>query len=170
VIWKAGAALLIGRELYITLVERRRTRRRLFALSKARAEKLGRPLLVIGDPEGGFVNRALKDYDCGDECLDLTGCPSCPVVQHKGRAEDILPTLPANSRVIFVSCVLSYVDDIEAVKRELFRVAGSPENLFVAHVEPTSLTAWIYPGSRRRILSAPPETPDIRTAPLAPWK
>ncbi len=141
--------------------------------------------MVVGDPDAGWrysrrvagalvgdarVNRALKDYDCGDECLDLTGCPNCEGIRrYKGRAEDILPTLPGNSRVIFVSCVLSVVDDIDLVNKELFRIAGSPDNLFVAYVEPWSVAGWVYPGIRRRILSAPPETPYIRTVTL-PWK
>ncbi len=53
-----------------------------------------------------------------------------------------------DSAVVFASCVLEYVTDAAAALRELARIAGSPENLFLVLVEPWTLTATLYPGAR----------------------
>ncbi len=149
----------VASELFVSLVVRRARRRSLYAAALERAHATGKPLLVFGDPDEGIVDPLLgRSYGCGDVCTDLTGCPRCPSGL-PGRAEDVLPRLPANSHVVFASCVLEYVDDVEHVARELWRVSGG--DLFVAHVEPHSLTARLYPGARRRILRAPPDGPRV---------
>jgi hypothetical protein len=155
----AGALLVVARELWFSLGPRRWRRQQLWRMARARATELGRPLLVVGDPDGGVVNAVVgRDYGCGDVCLDLSGCPRCP---HglRGRAEDLLPTLPSDSFVVYVSCTLEYVDDAALVGHELHRVSGG--ELFVAHVEPVSLTAYFYPGAQRRILRAPPVSREV---------
>lgn len=151
-------------ELVTSLVFRRARRRSLYAAALERAQATGKPLLVLGDPDGGIVDSTVgRSYGCGDVCTDLTGCPRCPR-GIPGRAEDVLPRLAPGSHVVFASCVLEYVDDVELVARELWRVSGG--DLFVAHVEPASLAARLYPGARRRILSAPPDGPRVVYAPL----
>lgn len=55
--------------------------------------------------------------------------------------------LPDDSRVVFVSCVLEYVDDFNAAWSEICRVAGGKENVFVAIVQPWTLTGSLYPGA-----------------------
>ena len=64
---------------------------------------------------------------------------------------DICKKIPLadNSAVIFVSCVLEYVSDVDAAMKELMRVSGG--NLFVARVEPWTLTAYLYPGAQRTL-------------------
>lgn len=154
----------LGSELFVSLVLRRARRRSLYAAALERAHATGKPLLVFGDPDEGIVDPLLgRSYGCGDVCTDLTGCPACPNGL-AGRAEDVLPRLASDSHVVYASCVLEYVDDVEHVARELWRVSGG--DLFVAHVEPHSLTARFYPGARRRILSAPPCGPRVVYAPL----
>jgi hypothetical protein len=117
----------------------------LFAAAVARAKALGRPLVVIGDPDAGMHTRLARAYGCGDVCVDLNGCPLCPVA----IAADITKPLPFadNSVVVFVSCVFEYVDNVEAAYAELLRVAGSPDNLFVVAVQPWTITAHLYPGA-----------------------
>jgi ubiquinone/menaquinone biosynthesis C-methylase UbiE len=46
--------------------------------------------------------------------------------------------------VIFVSCVLEYVNNIDETIKELYRVSGSKDNLFVVCVNDKSLAAYIY--------------------------
>lgn len=151
-------------ELVTSLVFRRARRRSLYAAALERAQATGKPLLVLGDPDGGIVDSTVgRSYGCGDVCTDLTGCPRCPRGL-PGRAEDVLPRLAPGGHVVFASCVLEYVDDVDLVARELWRVSGG--DLFVAHVEPASLAARLYPGARRRILSAPPDGPRVVYAPL----
>lgn len=156
---------VIAYEVYLSFGPRRNRRRKLWELAQRRAAQTGKPLVVVGDPDGGVINRlAGRDYECGKLCIDLVGCSNCP--EHvTGRLEDVLPTMPADSAVIYVSCTLEYVDDMPQVTRELERVSGG--DLFVATVEPMSLTAWLYPGGKRRIFSAPPAG-DFKWKPL-PW-
>ncbi len=55
-----------------------------------------------------------------------------------------------DSSVVYVSCVLEYVEAIEPAIKELRRIAGSEENLFLVFVDPLSLTAFLYPWGKRR--------------------
>jgi hypothetical protein len=125
---------------------RRRLRRQaLFQQASALASSLGRPLVVVGAPDGGVT----AGYGCGDVTIDLAETSSCP---HYLRA-DITQQIPlaSDSAVVFVSCVLEYVSNVDAALCELLRVAGSPARLFVVRVEPWTLTALLYPGAKRTI-------------------
>lgn len=147
-----------GSELHTAFVRRRRNRRQLFAEAQARARATGAPLLVVGDPDTGYVTKHYgRDYGCGTVCTDLTGCPSCPTGL-RGRLEDVLPRLSAQSYVVFVSCTLEYVQDLPHCVRELERVAV-PGGLFVVPVETPHSTFVLYPGANWVLLSAPPRGP-----------
>jgi hypothetical protein len=58
---------------------RQKDRKNIFTQARLRAYKLNKPLLVYGDPYNGlgskFFNVFMHGYDCGDETVDLTGCP-----------------------------------------------------------------------------------------------
>jgi hypothetical protein len=123
-------------------------RRRGFEAAAQRAAALGRVLVVVGDPDAGAHTRLARAYDCGDLCVDLRGCPRCQVMQAADLTAGPVPGVADDSAVVFVSCVLEYVSDPEAALRELQRMAGSRENLFIVFVEPWSLTAALYPGAR----------------------
>lgn len=144
--------LLAGWELG-TAALRLMDRKRIFAEAQARAAELGRPLVVVGDPFGGGFTRLFPAYTCGDLCVDLNGCPKCPEQLAADITKDKLP-LCDDSAVVFVSCVLEYVDDIQAAWRELRRVAG-PE-LYLVRVGGWSLSSWLFPGAKW-ILSQVPE-------------
>jgi hypothetical protein len=138
-----GPAIVIWEAFWWAI--RRGRRYDVHELARARADALGRPLCVVGAPEGGMT----AGYGCGDLTVDLAGSPGCP----RAVAADIcgygaIP-LDDDSAVVFVSCVLEYVQDHEAAVEELLRVAGSPENLFVVRVEPWTLTSVLYPGAER---------------------
>ena len=124
------------------------TRRRLFEAAARRAYELGRPLVVVGDPDAGAHTRLVRAYGCGDLCLDLEGCPMCQVMQAADLTAGPVPGVADDSAVVFVSCVLEYVSDPEAALHELQRMAGSAENLFIVFVDSWSLTAALYPGAR----------------------
>ena len=59
-----------------------------------------------------------------------------------------VPGVANDSAVVYVSCVLEYVADPAAALGELFRMAGTPDNLFLVFVDPLSLTSALYPGAR----------------------
>ena len=124
------------------LFRRRARRSALFAQARERATLLGKPLVVVGAPDGGVTS----GYGCGDYTIDIA--PStCP----NSLQLDITKRLPFgdNSVVVFVSCVLEYVDDADAALDELRRIAGP--NLYVVRVEPWTLTSVLYPGAKRTL-------------------
>lgn len=126
----------------------------MYRQAEALAKRLGKPLVVVGAPDLG----ATSGPGCGDLVIDIA--PSrCP----NSIQADICKQIPLadDSCVVFVSCVLEYVDDAEAAMRELQRVSGG--NLYVCRVEPWTLTAYLYPGAKRTLkrdvlptLSLPP--------------
>lgn len=171
-VWKSvlkwTAIGILARETYLALQPRRQRRRDMFNRAKFRQSETGKPLMVVGDPESGFVNRVIgRDYDCGDLCVDVRGCLQCPGYE-QGRLEDVLPRLADNSYVIFVTKTLESVDDMETVARELARVSGG--DVYAATTEPWTLTSLFWPGARRQFYQAPDGGPDsrFRWKPL-PW-
>ena len=129
-------------------LQRWKARRDLYNQAASRAAALGRPLVVVGDPDAGAHTRLHRAYGCGDLCVDLRGCPRCPVVQVADIGAGPVPGVDDDAAVVFVSCVLEYVEDAPAAVRELERMAGSPENLFAVSVQPWTMTAALYPGAR----------------------
>jgi hypothetical protein len=127
-----------------------RERTSAFRLAVDRAAALGRPLVVIGDPDGGMHTRLLRAYGCGDVCVDLSGCPKCPVTVVADITKGPIPGIADDSSVVFVSCVLEYVTDLQAALAEIARMAGRPENVFIVTVQPWTLTARLYPGATWR--------------------
>jgi hypothetical protein len=157
---------LITREVWLAFVTRRQRQRTVFGLAEERATATGKPLVVVGDPARGIVVRWFgPTYQCGRVCVDTHGCPACET-QIAGRLEDVLPRMETNSAVVFVANALEHVDDIALVATNLDRISGG--DLFITHVESASLVGWFWPGTRRRILFAPPEGPDLVYRPL-PW-
>lgn len=132
---------------------RRRARRgSVFATALDDARHQGKPLVVIGAPDGGVTS----GYDCGDVTIDLIEQSVC----ERYLRADVTKRLPFedDSVVVFVSCVLEYVDDYEAARREIRRVGGN--SVYIVRVEPWTIAAYLYPGARRTI----PEEPLTRHA------
>ena len=124
------------------------TRSRLFLEAAQRARSLQRTLVVIGDPDAGMSTRLRRAYGCGDVCVDANGCPMCPVMQAADITAGPIAGISTNSVVVFVSCVLEYVDDLPAALREILRIAGDLENIYIVTVQPWTLTASLYPGAQ----------------------
>ena len=75
------AGIILANEIYQGAL-RQKDRQKIYKLAEARAKEIARPLLVYGDPYYGigsrFFNTFMEGYGCGDETVDLTGCPKCP--------------------------------------------------------------------------------------------
>ena len=167
--WKKIILIFIGLFVLIYIynflhaINRQIDRKVIFKKAEDHAYKIKRPLLVYGDPYNGigskFFNKFMEGYGCGDETVDLTGCPKCK----NGVKSDMLKhlkTKESNSQVIFVSCVLEYLDDIEEVIEEMKRVSGGIENIFVVTVNEFSLDVYFYRDgnhSSKNIIYAPPK-------------
>jgi hypothetical protein len=109
-----------------------------------RAKALGRPLLVIGAPDHGFTG----GYPCGDMTADAESSSACPNFVSIDLSKGRLP-LADNSVVVFVSCTLEYVPELEPAMRELWRVSGG--EFYLVRVQPWTLTAYFYPGAMRTL-------------------
>ena len=72
----------------------------------------------------------------------------CPVMKVADITAGPIPGIPSNSAVVFVSCVLEYVGDLPAALREILRIAGELDNIYIVTVQPWTLTASLYPGAR----------------------
>ncbi len=122
-------------------------RRRIYQMAYARSKETGLPLLVVGDPYNGIASKSTgADYGCGDVCLDLTGCPGCAsrhVKILKGSMEELLPVIDLSKYIVYISCVLEYVNDLPVFLESLKQVRKG--NLFIVNVERYSLVAYIYP-------------------------
>ncbi|MDC0721737.1 hypothetical protein POL25_32815 [Nannocystis sp. bb15-2] len=127
-----------------------RERSTAFQMAAERATALGRRLVVVGDPDAGMHTRLMRAYGCGDVCIDMNGCPGCPITIVADITKGPIADIADDSAVVFVSCVLEYVTDLNAALREIARLAGSPDNVFVVTVQPWTLTARLYPGARWR--------------------
>lgn len=135
--------LLVLNEIYQSYY-RQYIRKKIYKDAKLKSKLLNKPLMVIGDPFNGIGSQKHGvAYGCGDICLDLTGCPKCKNGD-KGKLENILPKYKSNSHIIFISCVLEYVDDIENVWKNLIRIAGDVSNIFLVTVSGFCFTAYFY--------------------------
>lgn len=154
---KRGAAatgiVLVVREAYLGFGARRDYRRAVFEEARRRAEQLGRPLLVLGDPDEGLTNRFLgRQWQCGDVCVGLKGCGICgDWVQ--GRPEDVLKELDTNAYVVYDPGAFAKADNGSAFLEELARVSGG--EVYMADAGPWTLTAFLEPKRKRRILKTP---------------
>lgn len=137
------------------------------------AASLGRPLVVVGAPRGGAHTRLIEAYGCGDVCVDLVGCGSCPTSIQVDLATQRVGPVADDSAVVFVSCVLEYVPDVQSAWREILRMAGDPSRIVLVNVQPWSFTAALYPGARHTVaivdgrLEASPVSTTRKVASLA---
>lgn len=156
-----GARVILGALTVaegVAALSRHRARTATFERAQTQAASLGRPLVVVGDPFSGAHTRLMPAYGCGSVCLDLTGCPACPVGHRTDLAVDRAP-VGDDTAVVFSSCVLEYVPDAPAALVELLRMAGSWERVHFAVVQPWTFTAALYPGARWTVTPRPGEAP-----------
>lgn len=123
-------------------LRRRQQRSTIYQSALDTARALSRPLVVVGAPDAGVT----AGYGCGDVSVD-TADSACPA----HLRADVTGRLPFadDSTVVFVSCVLEYVDDYPAALRELRRISG--RWLYLVRVEPWTLAAYLYPGAKRTL-------------------
>jgi hypothetical protein len=127
----------------IIMLKRKINRRNLFENAKKRAIETNKKLLVIGDPYNGVASISTgSDYNCGDLCIDLTGCPKC-TNSIKTKLEDIISEINLNEYVIYISCVLEYVDELPKILSHLNKI--DCKDIYVVTVEWYALNAFFYP-------------------------
>jgi hypothetical protein len=139
-----------------------------YKMAAKHALKIDKPLIVIGCPHNGLGSKIHGSaYGPGNFTIDISGCSKgiCEDVMEKDIV-DSLKTFEDNSCVIFVSCVLEYVEKIDEAIKEINRVAGDQKNIFIVTVGTSSLVSYYYSYSNggkhkdiplRVFLSAPPD-------------
>lgn len=117
----------------------------LYERAQERARREGKRLVVIGNPSGGWVNKVVRVYGCGDVCIDIAGCSPCGPGTRvlKDDAIRALRTLPDNSAVVFESEVFEYVGDMRAAVKELDRITGNDHSRIYS-VHAISFDPWPY--------------------------
>lgn len=117
-------------------------RHNVFMKAKDKSVNTQKPLVVIGDPNSGFWNKNVqKGHGCGDICIDLRGCNTCPV-SITGDVLVELKKLPNNAYVIYESCVLEYIVDkkvLKEIKEEIRRVSGG--DYYEVRINPSIFTS-----------------------------
>jgi len=119
-----------------------------YAMARAVAKGLNKPLLVVGGPLGSSLTGKLfgiRAHGCGNMCTDIDprACEGCnPVV-----LADIkdLPFMDNQFGAVFCAHVLEHMPNAEACGRawqELHRVA---EEVFICLPPKKSLWAWFVP-------------------------
>lgn len=106
-------------------------------------------LVVVGNPVAGLSIVLGPAYGCGDICVDENGCPTC-ATHLAGPLVDLMSRFENDSAVVFVADVVERAPDAPALLEQLARVAGA--DLYIAHLEPSSLAAWT---AQRRVYIAP---------------
>lgn len=107
------------------------------------AKSVGKPLVVIGAPDSGPTS----GYGCGTITVDLSKT-SCPNSIQLDITKSLLP-FPNDSVVVFVSCVLEYIDNYEFALHEINRVSGG--HAYFVGVEPWTFTGHLFPGAKRTL-------------------
>ena len=132
----------------------------LYEKARKRAKELGKKLVVIGNPTGGWVNKVVTVYGCGDICIDLAGCTPCKpgVVILKRDATAALKTLPDDSAVVFESGVFELVSDMNETVKQLDRITGNDiTRIFAIH----DINISVWPYYTRGVRPPPPTKKDL---------
>lgn len=150
----------------IAVSHRRWQRQTLYEVALQTSIKTNKSLLVIGDPDTGFINYWLgRDYQCGDLCIDLTGCPKCNNSIQE-NLETVLTNFESGKYVIFISCTLEYIQNMTNIPH-LWRISYG--DIYIVAVEYWSPLHWYLPGSYRIILEYPPYQKNITWINLPEW-
>jgi hypothetical protein len=143
-----------------------------YKMAAKHALKIGKPLIVLGCPHNGLEAKLHGPaYGPGNFTIDISGCTKgiCEDVMERSALKSFKAFLD-NSCVVFISCVLEYLEEneIKQTIQEIERVAGDQKNIFVVTVGTSSLSAYYYTSNNngkhkdiahRVFMSSPPEGP-----------
>jgi hypothetical protein len=155
-----AATIMVARDVYLAFGPRRESREALYLDAEQKAQTLGRPLVVLGNPDDSLVARMLgRSWQCGNVCIDARGCPCGGPGQESvtGDPLAILQQIPPGSAVIFdPGDALRTAPDAYALAGAMKAAAGGWDNVFVAGVERYTLASWFEPKTQRVFTALPP--------------
>ena len=95
------------------------------------SKKIKKPLLVIGDPDSGWMTRNFgRLYGCGDICTDLYDCPKCKISE-KGDILDVFKNKGDNLK-------LELLEDLEDGKITFYKQGNFTDLCKGPHLTDTS--------------------------------
>ncbi len=144
-----GVIVLLGLwQLLVWIVEMRGKDRK-YRAARARADAMGKPLLVAGGPWGGRRLRRMVNLPAhgnGDACLDIdrnaiAGCPNAVLadVTHIPFADGVFGAA-------FASHVLEHLPDTLAARSALAELHRVADAVYIVYPYRQSLGGWITRG------------------------
>ena len=151
----AGAGVVGGNE-YIRLQQRLKQREVKFKEASQHAQRLQKPLLVIGRPDGWTSDRTVKKWDttwwekgahpCGDITVDVRPPAGNKCPNYISTSAANLGMISSGSiGAIFSSCTLEHIDDLPKAYSEMKRVLDPKGQIFAIVPQRWSLFAWLFP-------------------------
>lgn len=139
----SGLLGAIGVHECASLWERSELRRELMHLAEARAKALHRPLIVFRPSRSTAFDRVLESWETGVfEPVDFS------LVRADELGRPPIKRFGSDSAVVFVACVLEYLEDVQAAMDEILRIAGSTDNIFVVTIQPWTFFAQLNPRAK----------------------
>jgi len=110
---------------------------KLYEEAWTKAKRENKQLMVLGSPyttSGKMITLFTRTYGCGDICIDMNGCGSCENTIND-KIENVLHIFNPYGYVIFESGLLEVIDEknLKYVVSELYRIAGTNDNIFGRH-------------------------------------
>lgn len=138
----------------------------LYNQARRKARELKKPLLVIGDPHNGAWSSVFGPaYSAGNILFDLKPCTLCKNQAIEGPLHETLPLVESNSVVVYCSCVLEFIDDLDPIIKHLYRITQSRSDIFIVPIGWWSIAGWLYThpthSIKHVIKSAPPYSHEI---------
>lgn len=141
---------------FVRLQQRHNGRKKLFDLARKKADSIGKPLLVIGRPDGWTKDRTVRDGDtswaktgahpCGDITVDIRpkDASSCPnYIQ--ADASDLSMIKTDSVGAIFSSCTLEHIVNLPNAYKEMIRVLSPNGEIYSVLPQKWSIFAWLFP-------------------------
>lgn len=158
--WKLPAlltALAAGawgaREVQMVKNEMRQRRQQALGAASQRARLQSKPMLVLQPADTMVSVAALGGDPVAVKAIISGPGGETEHTMETSSAVELLETMGDDTHVIVADCVLERAEDIEGLGRQLERVGG--QDVFCVTVTTNSFRAFVAPGARRRIHSAP---------------
>jgi hypothetical protein len=113
--------MLIFCAFVIKLLKKIFLQRKYYVLSVEKSKSTKKPLLIIGCPNAGIINKIIKTYSHGDICLDIDGCEKC--LKYDINSKELV-NFGDNQFVIFESATFSFSKNIIGLLKEINRTSG----------------------------------------------
>lgn len=118
--------------IYKIALKRLLLQKKMYQKALERSRETNKPLMVIGCPKAGVVNKLFQTYQHGDLCLDIDGCSKCNPYDINKNLVDF----KCDSFVIFESATFCFSENFPLLIEHVNRVSGGDFYLCGSNVGP----------------------------------